>query len=565
MKPIAWLVAGWIALAAMDADAAATAQPQAAPPPPQILSVRAWQPSPGDADTFEHAQAVLPPEPATRPAPAGPFEFRLRPERPAWYAITLGPVARRSVLELTHPSIRSAELYIPGAAEPQPAARSGRDGPAASRKDQRFPATLPLPRSSEPQIVYVRMHAVIGAHGQFLVHERDKWELISRFELAAMTMGFMVALLAAWYAIVRAVFLRSPAYFYYCLLTVSLVAAGMFITGLGEATIWPALAAWRGQASALLACVAAGFALLLAERAFALEISAPRFAMLLRVLGIACPAMGLIALPMPLPVQQLVSHFAAASAMLAGMASIWFAWRTHNGPATWLLAGYTPVVLAVALTTAAIAGVIAFEWWMLLALPVAGMLEIPFNLHGLKLLEIRRADVQRSRATLDVLAGNADETREEMVERMALPRSVLESDDPGATLLLLRFSGLAPGAPALGQLDSVAVEQYLQDMMGVAMRPEAQVGRLSHHEILVRDLHHADDGKLDGLITGLFAQALRSERFGIPADVPKLRIAYVRVLAARLPIWMLARRLGRALDDPQRRDMKRIELEAWED
>jgi hypothetical protein len=364
---------------------------------------------------------------------------------------------------------------------------------------------------------------------------------------------------------VRAVVLRSPAYFYYCLLTVSLVAAGMFITGLGEATVWPGLAPWRGQIAALLACVASGLALLLAERAFALEISAPRFALLLRVLGIACPLMGLIALPLPLPVQQLVSHIAAGAAVVAGMASIWFAWRTHNGPASWLLAGYTPVVLAVGLTTAAIAGLVAFEWWMLLALPVACMLEIPFNLHGLKLLEIRRADVRRSRETLDMMAGNSDETREEMVERMALPRNVLQGDDPGATLLLLRFTGLAPGSPAVSQLDSVAVEQYLQDMMGAAMRPESQVGRLSHHELLVRDLHHADDGKLDGLITGLFAQALRSERFGIPADVPKLRIAYVRILAARLPIWMLARKLGRALDDPQRRDLKRIELEAWED
>jgi hypothetical protein len=357
---------------------------------------------------------------------------------------------------------------------------------------------------------------------------------------------------------------RSPAYLLYCLLTLAIVAAGLFITGLGEAHLWPRLGPLRGEAASVTACLASGLALLLAERAFALEASAPRFAAALRAFGLAFPLMGVAALAFALPVQQAVSHVAAVGAMVLGLASVWLAWRTANPVAVWLLAGYVPVVLGVGIVTLAIARVLPFADWVLLVLPLAGMLEIPFNLHGLRLLEERRADVRRGRRELETYAGPERESREEVAQRLALPPADAERP-PGATMMLLRFEGLALGAPALRGIDAVAMERYMQAMMQAGLRPGSRIGRWSHHELLLRDLHHRSDQELDGLITKLFAQSLRCEKYGIEPQQPKLRIAFVRVLSVELPVRGLARELTKALDDPNDKAARRIALDPWVD
>ena len=147
------------------------------------------------------------------------------------------------------------------------------------------------------------------------------------------------------------------------------------------------------------------------------------------------------------------------------------------------------------------------------------------------------------------------------------PRLELASSSPGVAedfqLLLLRFEGLTPGARTRRDLDSVATEHYLQAMMAAALRPGTDVGRWSHHELVVRDLQHRDDAGLQGLVTALFAQSLRGERFGIPRQDPALRIAVVRVHAQEVPVGMLVRRMGKALDDAPK--ARRVDIEPWED
>jgi hypothetical protein len=553
MKVFPWLAGLWLLCAALTAAAA----------PLQIESTRSWQPPEG-ADTYARAREVLDAMPAT-PAIAGEDpQFRVDARRATWFAIALPELPRSWALELTHPSLRLAELYVADG-DGTPVGRTGRDVPAAERLHQRFPATLALPRAAGPRTVYVRVQALVPARGHFVLAPQGQWELQSRLTLAGMTLGFSIAALAALYALVLAMALRSGAYFYYCLLTLAIAATGLVITGLGEATVWSLLAPWRGQTASLLACVASGLALLLAERAFALEISAPRFAGLLRVLGFGLPLLGVAALPLALPVQQTISHVAAGVAMLMGLASLWLAWRTHNRPAAWLLAGYAPVLLGVATVTAAIAGAFPFDAWVLMVLPFTGMLEIPFNLHGLRILEHRRAEVRRHRRQLQEIAGPQEESRDEIGKRLALPPQEGEEKALQATLLLLRFGGLTPGRSLLREHDSVAVERYLQSMMAAAVRPGGQVGRWSFHELVVRDTGHDSDQEIDGLVTALFAQALRSNRFGIPSREPDLRIAFVRVTAPQIPVMQLTRKLSRALDDPAQRDLRRIEIEAWED
>lgn len=544
-----WWAGCWLFTAAVCAAIAQT----------HLTGLRQWAPE--QPVTFAQARASLDARPVEAAGHAP--EFDLPAGRAVWFALELPPLPQPAVLELTHPSLRSAELYLPERGA-QPVARGGRDVPGEARVHSRFPVTLAVPASSEARTAYLRVQAPVRARGLFVLQPPWPWELVSRLQLAAMSLCFLVSALAVVYALGRATALRSGAYLYYCLLTTTLLLAGMVLTGLGEATVWWPLAPWRGQMGALLACIAAGLALLLAERAFALEISAPRFGRWLLVLGIACPVAGLLALPLPLPAQQLVSHFAAVAAMAMGMASIWMAWRTHNGPAAWLLAGYVPVVLAVAAMTLCVAGVLPFAPWTLMVLPLAGLLEIPFNLHGLRLLEERRAEVRWRRAQLDVLAGHAEETRDEMAQRLALPRSDVPSPHAGATLMLLRFTGLAPGSPNVRGHDSVALERYFQEMMAACLRPGIQVARWSFHELLVRDLHHTEDARLDGMITKLFAESLRSERFGIPAGEPRLRIAYIQAEGETLPVLLLARKLSRALDDPAQQDARRLALESWE-
>src|SRR5204862_7772983 len=99
---------------------------------------------------------------------------------------------------------------------------------------------------------------------------------------------------------------------------------------------------WRTQLAALLACVAAGFALLLVERALALEISAPRLALVLRVLGWGFPLVGALALAFGLAAQRPTLLVIGAIAVTMGVASVWVALRTSNRACVWLLAGFVP-------------------------------------------------------------------------------------------------------------------------------------------------------------------------------------------------------------------------------
>ncbi len=550
MNLIPWLAACWMAATVC----AAMAQTH-------IVALRSWV-APAGADTYQQARAALDAMPPV-PVPRGTVpELRLGHGQATWIAVDLPALPIPAVLEITYPFMRNVDLYLPDPGG-SPVQVAGFDVPAEARLDSRFPGTVTLPRAAEPRTAYLRVQSPLAMRGHLLLQPRHSWELVSRLELAAITLGFGITGLAVVYTLARAIALRSTAYLLYSLLAGCIAAAGLLLTGLGEATVWHALVPLRPRMAELLACFGAGLALLLADRAFALEISAPRFGMALRVVGVASFLVGIAAWWLPLATQQLVSQLAVAGAIALGLVSVWLAWRTSNNVAAWLLAGYAPVVTGVAITTLAGAGALAYAPWVLLALPLGGMLEIPFNLRGLRLLEERRAQVRGSLRALEVVAGYDGETRDELKERLALPPEVARQHDAGCTLMLLRFEGLEPGSATVRALDRVAVENYMHAIMAATLRPGCQVGRWSHHELLLRDLRHGNERETQGLITSLFAQSLRGDRFGIPPQEPALRIAHMEVLAQTVPVFQLARQLGKALEEHP--TAKRVEVEAWED
>jgi hypothetical protein len=81
------------------------------------------------------------------------------------------------------------------------------------------------------------------------------------------------------------------------------------------------------------------------------------------------------------------------------------------------------------------------------------------------------------------------------------------------------------------------------------VRPGHHVGRRSFHEIVLSNPLHTSDAALRSLLTALFAQALRCDRFGIEPRDAVLRIAYGRLDTALLPIEGALDRLVDALDD----------------
>ncbi len=553
------LAAGILCLAAVIAVNARATAP-AASDAMLLGAVRVWTPPPG-ADDLASAQAMLQ-QAVPQTSPGARPEFRAAPRQPVWFALDLpaNPQGPPLVLELTHPSIRVADLYLPQAGGDPITLRSGRDVPMQTRGRARFPATLELSPAEAARTVYLRLKGTVPLRGQFLLQARADWERQSRWQFAAMSACFSVTVLAVMYAFGCAWRLRSRAYGLYALLGLSIGVAGMFISGYGETWLWPRLADSRGPISSTMACVSAGIALLLAERAFALELRAPRFSLLLRLMGVLCPLAGVLGLAFDVSVHQMLSHGAATIAIVMSLCSFWFAWRTENRVAVWLLLGFVPVSLGVGVTTLAVAGIIPFTPWVLMAMPLGSALEVPFNLFGLRLLEQRRALVLQSRTELARVSGPAGESRHAMLRR--LTRSPSDSLGAGGSglLMLLRFAELAPGSPRLSVLDSVNVEHFMHAMLVACVRPGSHVGRQSFHEIVLRHPLAPSDAAIRSLLTALFAQALRSDRFGIEPRDAVVRIAYGRLEPGGPGVEAALRRLGEALDAPAHAGQRRLEI-----
>ncbi len=522
----------------------------------RIASVRTWEAAPGK-DTLADARAAL-----AKAVPAHGIQFEATAGQPTWFAIEVEEDAEpvRLVLELTHPSIRSALLYTEHADDDAPpAARGGRDIPADERSRARFPAALELPVAAVPAMrtFYLRLQNTVTVNGSFLLQTRDDWADASLELRLLQTLSFVVALLAALYSALRAVRLRTWPWAYFAILCVCASGARILVSGYGESWLWPGLTPWRGPLVTTMVGICAGMVMLLFRGAFSLEVTAPAYSRWLLVLGLACPIVGVAAMLFDSPVQQAIAQLTALTAIITGMISIGLAWRTANRVALWLLGGFAPVAVSAAVTGAATAGVMPFEPWMLMAVPIAAILEMPLNLRGLYLLEKRRNAVIKHRSRLTRDAGPDGETRLAMSAR--LMRAWSQARHAPATLMLLRFEGLAPGAAAVREVDEVNVEHYMHAMMEFAVQTGNLTGRWSHHEIPL--LRLKGPGGVTGLVTALFAQALRSESSGIRSRDVSLRIAYSRFDGDEVPLADTLAALTVALDDPDYASQRRLELD----
>lgn len=524
--------------------------------PSATISVRSWA-APDGQDTLEAAQQAL----APLPAADGPAEFHTRPFHPVWFALTLpaSTGATPMVLDLTHGAVRHAALYQTGADGQVTMTSSGMHA-GQTNPDARFPATFVLPASNASRTVWLRLNTSVVTRGEFRWLPLPVWQQQSRWLFNLMAACFGVALMAAGYALVRALSLRSTAYGLYGLVAFSLFLTGVAITGYGSGRYWPQLIPWRGEISAAMACISAGLVLMLARHAFALEVSVPRWSAALRGVGLGCVLFGLGGSVLSLQAYQTLSHLAALTAGVMGVASVWLAHRTGNPVAIWLLAGFTPVMLGAFVTTLGIAGALSFEPWMLLAMPLGGVLEVPFNLYGLSLLERRRALVRQSLSKIAGGQGRERESRAALLRRLASGSGAAQPAAVKGVLTLMRFEGLAPGEDAPRRVDRLHIERYLHSMMALAVRPGNQVGRWSQHELVVYDPQFRSDLMMRDFVSALFAQALRCEAFDLQPGEICLRIAHGSLDSPEATLETGLSRLSRALDNPKLADTRRITL-----
>ena len=536
------------------------------PPLPALpsgsVTAWAWLP-PATADNLEAAQAALQ---QTAPAPGlgARSDFQLQAHQTAWYALDLSSNAAQSmVLELTHPSIRSADLYLPQDGTPAVVIHSGRDVPARLRPDVRFPATIQLPAHTAPRRAYLRLSSIVPVRGQFIYQTQPQWAAQTARLHKALTAYLCIALLAGTYAAYRAVSLRSKAYALYAVLTLSIALTAMFISGYGEAWAWPALSRWRGELTAAFACISSGLVLLLAQRAFALDVQAPRLSRWLLTLGLASLLLGIGGAALDLVVHKTLSELAVAVAIAMGLGSFLFAWRTANRPAMWFLMGYTPVIVGSSITNLAFAGLIPFTPWVLLAMPLGCMLEVPFNFYALHLLEKRRELVQRSLTQLTRGKSAPDESRQALLHRLStFPLETPQAKPTLVAFMLLRFEALAPGSDTVAYLDAVELERYFHAMMATALRNASQVGRWSFNHLALRlELHDEPRTQVENLLTALFSQALRGETFGMGTGDPGLRIAYAYWGGDPEYTETAFQRLTSALEQPTKPSLRKIKLD----
>jgi hypothetical protein len=518
-----------------------------------IASVRVWQPAAGQ-DNLQAARAAF------RGATARRLDngFQTGAREPVWYAIEVAAGAAPGpwVLELTHPSVIRAQLYLPQAQGEPVMVEAGRVQPAQQRARARFPATFQIPVGSSPgaQTFYLRVVTAVPALGSLRLVAEDQWaddsERTILLQSASFVAAFAVLLFATWRALRR----RSAAWGYFAALCLSASVTRIFVTGFGEAWLWPALTGLRGPFATTATGFAAGSALLLFRSAFTLDVRAPTYSRWLLRLGVALPLAGLLALPLPLHVQQAVAQTAGWIAIVMGLSSIFLAWRTANRVALWLLGGFSPVAIGAAITLLGTAGVWPFQPWMLLVIPFCSMLQLPFNLRGLFLLEKRQALVQRQRAKVAQDAGPPGESRPHLAER--LEQASAATGHAPATLMLLRLEGLAPGSPTLREIDAVSVERYIYSLMEFAVHARNHTGRWSFHELPL--LRLSGSGGVSGLLTALFAQALRCDAFGIRARDVSLRIAFARFDGQTMHVADGLALLSAALDDPSAAEHKRV-------
>jgi 7TM diverse intracellular signalling/7TMR-DISM extracellular 2 len=525
-------------------------------------TARIWLP-PAGADNFESALAALQQTPTTQGLGAK-SDFQLQTRQTAWYALDLTSNANQPmVLELAHPSVRSADLYLPQDGAAPAVIRSGRDIAAHLRSDARFPASILLPAHTGTRTVYLRLSTIVPLRGQFIYQTQHQWAAQTGWLRSALTAYLCIALLAASYAVYRAIALRSKAYALYATLNLSIALTAMFISGYGEAWAWPALSNWRGELSTAFACISSGLVLLLAQRAFALDVQAPKLSRALLILGLASVLLGIGGAALDLVVHKTLSELAVAVAITMGLGSFLFAWRTTNRPAMWFLMGYTPVIVGSSITNLAFAGLIPFMPWVLLTMPLGCMLEVPFNFYALHLLEKRRSRVQRSLIKVTQGDGVLEESRQAIANRLsAVPADPHAAAPKWCSFMLLRFEALAPGSSVVGRLDAVKLEQYFHAMMATALASATQVGRWSFHELVLRlDLNESPKAQVENLLTALFAQALRNEPYGMHSRDSGLRIAYAYLNGNATSPEIALQHLSDTLNDVAKINLRKIKVD----
>ena len=525
------------------------------------VTLRAWQ---AQAESVPTEVALL----ALQTAAAVPMtrpEFDVAANQQAWYALALpqAPSALPRVLELSHPAIESSQFFLQRPGQALQALAPVNSSKLSFWRQARFSATVLLPDLQANDLIVLSLRSSVPLRGEFVVQSLSDWTLACIRAKSLVTLCFGVAVLAAMWMVFRAWQTRSIIHALYGLLTLAIALATVIYLGYDLAEPGLNQAPARVHLSSSLAILASALVLFFAERALALDVQVPLFFKLLRLLGLFLLVATVWGYQQPPALHLWTSNLAVATAVVAGLSSLALTWKSIDRVAIACFAGFMPLIIGVSVVTLAMVGEMAFAPWILLAIPVGCLLEIPFNTWALVLIERRLREVQTSLAQVAQIKARVSASRQAMLADMKqTPIHALGSFS--TLLIMLRFEGFTPGSANLRRLDAVAVERYFHAMLAVPLQLPANIGRWSFHEIAMRvELHNA--AERDQIFSVFFAQDLRGETFGIRRTDSQLRIAFGYIRSEEDQLEVALNKLSAALDKNKNAEARRLNVDLHRD
>jgi two-component system, sensor histidine kinase LadS len=317
----------------------------------------------------------------------------------AWIRISVPPApdAERWYLEVPNPSINRAFLYTLDGAGLWNEQRAG-DTVAVSQwpVPHRYPL-LPIALSAEvPTLYLLRLENghPVGQPLRFISESR----LSHSEQRVSLLLGlfFGLAGLAAVISALSAISLRDPAYGWYALAIAFLSLTQATSTGLAGLHLWPDWPVWTDRALWVLAALTASAGLMFVSATASMPERSKTIHRLLTAgaaLGVA-GATAVFFIPdrfrpaLLIPIALLLP--------LAGVLALIWAWRRGDRFASWVALSYLPLMVAVLLALAPVAGWVPVNFWSQHGVQIAVALHLPMVMVTLMLRsQNRRENIRR--------------------------------------------------------------------------------------------------------------------------------------------------------------------------
>ena len=385
---MARLLAG---LAVLLALFAADARAQSAPAPIELRDlaghfevrepVRAWVDVRGDATLDQAIRGG-----AFQAAPAD-TTYRLGADSALWLHLRLqrGPLERQDwVLEFPVPVLDRVTVYQSGDDGGWLGETSGDTLPVHSWAEAgRYPFFRIAVEPGQVRDVYVRIRHATATNFPMVLHTMAAHGRHQQLEYLTLGTAFGALLLLIVGCLARGIAYRDPVFGWYAgyaALTGLAVAA---YTGVAAHLLWSGIAIAGDKVLPVLACAAAGAAMLFLRNIFALRRPFPRLDRLIFWLAIASFVAAPLTTLLPKGVTAvLVSACIVAGTLIALLVGI-LCWTRGDPAAKWVVGAYLPMSVAVALSVLRVFGVVPLTIVGQYAVVAAMTLEVPLLLVAL--------------------------------------------------------------------------------------------------------------------------------------------------------------------------------------